>query len=101
MTEQDITVVRIYLSEAEHRLKPLLACLRDESKVAGVTVFRGISGFGQSGKMHSADLLDLSLDLPLAVEFFDRPEKIAALLPRLHDFAKPGHLLYWPAKAVF
>ena len=67
MKHSDVTMVRIYLTEGQHLLKQLLAQLHDEEKVRGVTVFRGISGFGRSGKMHSASLLDLSLDLPLVV----------------------------------
>ena len=59
MKQSDVTVVRIYLTEAEKLLKPLLAKLQDEEKVRGVTVFRGISGFGHSGKIHSSTLLDL------------------------------------------
>jgi len=61
-----ITMVRVYLTEAEgQRLKKLLKYLHDDSQVCGVTVLRGISGFGQSGKIHAAHLVDLSLDLPI------------------------------------
>lgn len=71
----EVTVVRIYCMEAEHKLDRLLKLLHDQEQVAGVTAFRGIAGFGRSGKMHEAALLDMSLDLPLLIEFFDRPEK--------------------------
>src|SRR6266566_4047516 len=71
MKHSDVLMVRIYLTEGEHLLKQLMKKLHDEEKVRGVTVFRGISGFGRSGKMHSASLVDLSLDLPLVLEFFD------------------------------
>ena len=94
---KQITLVRIYLTESEQRLKPLLSFLHDESKVCGVTVFRGISGFGRSGKIHSAGLLDLSLDLPMVVEFFDTPEKIEAMMPRLNEMIEAGHMVYWDA----
>ena len=80
MKQQAVTVVRIYLTEGEHQLKSLMERLHDQERVAGVTTFRGVSGFGKSGKLHSSSLLDLSLDLPLVVEFFDRPEKIAQVL---------------------
>jgi PII-like signaling protein len=97
MTPLNITVVRIYLTEAEHKLKQLLSYLHDESQVRGVTVFRGISGFGKSGKVHSASLLDLSMDLPIVVEFFDNAEKVRGLLPELEKMVDSGHLIYWPA----
>lgn len=95
----DVTVVRIYLTEAEHKLEKLMQLLHDSHKVRGVTAFRGITGFGQSGKIHSSSLLDLSLDLPVVVEFFDSPEKIARILPDINPFVKPGHLLSWSAQS--
>ncbi len=69
------TMVRVYLAESDHELKPLLKCLHDELKVCGVTVMRGVDGFGASGVVHSARLVDLSTDLPLVLEFFDRPDR--------------------------
>jgi PII-like signaling protein len=35
--------------------------------------------------MHDASLLDLSLDLPLILEFFDTPERVEAILNRLEE----------------
>ncbi len=46
---------------------------------AGVTILRGIEGYGQSSKIHSADLFDLSSDLPIVIEIVDTEEKIEAL----------------------
>jgi uncharacterized protein len=92
-----ITVVRIYLTEMQHNLNPLLHYLHNHSQVRGVTVFRGISGFGHSGKIHSASLLDLSLDLPLVIEFFDDIDKVATMMPYLNTLIAPGHIIYWNA----
>jgi PII-like signaling protein len=91
-------MVRIYLTESKGLLQTLLARLHDEEKVQGVTVFRGISGFGRSGKMHSATLLDLSLDLPVVIEFFDAPAKVQGILTHLKDLLPPGHVVSWPAR---
>lgn len=98
MRHSDVTVVRIYLTEGEKRLKQLLARLHDEEKVRGVTVFRGIAGFGRSGAMHSATLLDLSLDLPVVIEFFDTPGKVRRILSHLKELLPPGHVVSWPAE---
>ncbi len=98
MRHSDVTMVRVYLTEAEKTLKTLLAKLHDEEKVRGVTVFRGVSGFGRSGKVHSSTLLDLSLDLPVVVEFFDEPAKVSRILTHLKDILPPGHVVSWPAK---
>jgi uncharacterized protein len=90
--------VRIYLTEGEKLLKTLLAKLHDEEKVRGVTVFRGISGFGRSGVVHSSTLLDLSLDLPVVIEFFDDPGKVRRILGHLKGLLPAGHVLSWPAQ---
>ncbi len=93
-----VTMVRVYLTEAEGRLAELMKKLHDEEKVRGVTVFRGISGFGKSGKVHSSTLLDLSMDLPVVIEFFDTPEKVDEILKHLQEVLEPGHIVSWPAE---
>lgn len=97
MKPLDVVFVRIYLTEGEGRLEDLLRRLHDEEKVRGVTVFRGISGFGRSGRLHSSSLLDMSLDLPLVVEFFDEPPRVAAILDHIGAGFEPGHIVSWPA----
>jgi len=94
----EITMVRIYLTEGQHQFEKLMTILHDEEKVRGVTAFRGIAGFGQSGKMHSSSLIDVSLDLPLVLEFFDTPDKVAQVLKHLNTLIKPGHIVSWPAQ---
>jgi PII-like signaling protein len=98
MKHSDVTMVRVYLTEAEKLLKTLMSKLHDEEKVRGVTVFRGVSGFGRSGKVHSASLLDLSLDLPVVIEFFDEPEKVKRILSHLKKILPPGHVVSWSAQ---
>ena len=98
MKHSDVTVVRIYLTEGEGLMKTILAKLHDEEKVRGVTVFRGISGFGRSGVVHSAALLDLSLDLPVVIEFFDAPDKVRRIQSHLKELLPPGHVVSWPAQ---
>jgi len=98
MKRREVTVVRIYITEGEKLMKRLLATLHDDEKVRGVTVFRGIAGFGRSGIMHSSQLLDLSLDLPIVVEFFDEPRKVESILSHLKDIVPPGHVVSWSAQ---
>jgi len=99
MTE--ITMVRIYLTEGEAQLKTLTKRLRDWEKLRGLTVFRGISGFGDSGVIHGAEIVDLSLNLPIVVEFFDEPEKINEIWEHLREIIKPGHMVRWNAEINF
>ena len=94
----EVSVVRIYLTEGETQLKSLIKRLRDWEKLRGVTVFRGISGFGASGVIHGADLIDLSLNLPMVIEFFDTPEKIDEIWEHLNHHVKPGHMVRWRAE---
>ena len=100
MNKLDVTCVRVYLTEGEVVMEEILRCLHDEEKVQGVTVFRGISGFGKSGVMHSSSLMDMSLDLPLVIEFFDVPEKVNSILEHLCKKVEPGHIICWPATLV-
>ena len=82
------------------RMEHLLKRLHDEEQVQGVTVFRGISGFGKSGKLHSSSLLDMSLDLPLVIEFFDVPEKVDSILEHIRQDIEPGHIVSWAGSLV-
>ena len=100
MKTLDVMFVRIYLTEGEGNMQDLLKCLHDEERVQGVTVFRGISGFGKSGTMHSSSLLDMSLDLPLVIEFFDVPQKVNDILEHIRKDIDPGHIVSWPATLV-
>lgn len=95
----DVTVVRIYLTEGEGRLGELVRRLHDEEGVRGVTVYRGISGYGSSGTMHESRWPELAADLPLTLEFFDRPERVRRVLADLDDELEPGHVVTWPARA--
>lgn len=97
MNTKAVTMVRVYLTEGQHQYQHVMSYLHDEAKVAGVTAFRGISGFGQSGEIHSSTLLDMSLDLPLIMEFFDSPDKVDRVLEHLNTFIKPGHIVSWSA----
>ena len=93
-----ITVVRVYLSEADRLLHQLIAKLHDEEHVRGVTVFRGISGFGKKGRIHSSSMLDLTSDLPVVIEFFDEPDKVKTIIDHLNTIVGPGHIVSWEAE---
>ena len=94
----EVTMVRIYLTEGEGIVKNLLKRLHDWEKVKGVTVFRGISGFGGSGVVHTSVAVDLMMDLPVVVEFFDTPEKVESILDHINTMLDPGHIITWSAR---
>ncbi|MFD5160671.1 DUF190 domain-containing protein [Streptomyces hawaiiensis] len=58
--------------------------------LAGASVFRGIEGFGASSLIHTARLLSLSEDLPIAVVIVDTEPRVRAFLPRLDDIVTGG-----------
>ena len=97
MTQTQVTMVRIYLTEGDHQLHRLLDFLNQEEHVRGVTAFRGIAGFGKSGKVHEASLIDIAMDLPLVLEFFDLPERAAKIMRDLNQMVGPGHIVNWSA----
>lgn len=99
----EVMIVRIYLREAEHGkrktlMQEVLSLLHDQQRVQGVVVFRGIAGFGDSGEVHAADMLRLNVDLPIVVEFFDRPDVAQAALKMLDDMIPAKHILCWRAQ---
>ena len=89
-------IVRIYLTESQGQLRKLTDFLHERESVRGLTVFRGVAGYGESGRMHGDSLLDLSLNLPLVLEFFDEMDKVAAVLADLQPLVEPGHVISWP-----
>lgn len=93
----DVVIVRIYIMESSHLLSNVVNYLKTEANIRGISVFRAISGFGETGK-HTASLIDLSLDLPLAIEFFDSKDKIESALEHLSKIIKHEHIVYWEAK---
>lgn len=56
-----------------------------ETGLAGATVLRGPMGFGASSHVHTAKILQLSMDLPFVIEIVDSQEKIDAFLPQLDE----------------
>ena len=75
-------LLRIYLGEQEkHGHEPLYQMLVAKARamgLAGATVLRGPLGFGRSGHVHTAKVLDLSQDLPLVIEMVDSEERLRA-----------------------
>ncbi|MFJ9693655.1 DUF190 domain-containing protein [Kitasatospora sp. NPDC101183] len=61
--------------------------------LAGASVFRGVEGFGASSVLHTARLLSLSEDLPVAVVIVDEEERVRAFLPQLDGLVAEGLVL--------
>lgn len=91
------TLLKIYVGEnVRWEGKPLYQALMFKLKdagLAGVTVTRGIEGFGQLKAVHTARLLELSADLPMIVECVDFSDKIEAVLPEIRTMVPRGLIL--------
>lgn len=99
MNTVKILIARIYAREKEDIVKPVLAYLKNVAKVRGLSVFRAIGGYGEDGHAHTSFLLDLSLDLPITIEFFDHPDIMNTALDYLTKTIKPEHIIFWEANA--
>lgn len=58
--------------------------------MAGVTVTRGIEGFGANSRIHTTHILRLSEDLPIKIEIVDTEERVERFLPILDEMVKEG-----------
>jgi PII-like signaling protein len=86
--------VTVYLSDgAKHHGVPVYTSILDflfHHGIAGATVVKGVAGFGDAHRMHSAHILEISDLLPIKIEFIDTREKIDAVLPELEKRAGSG-----------
>lgn len=90
-------ILKIYISEDSkykgHNLYHALVLKLREIGMAGVTVTRGIEGFGQEKRLHTARILDLSLSLPIIVEVVDIPERIEKAIPVVKEMVNEGLIM--------
>jgi uncharacterized protein len=92
--EGERTLMRIHIGESDKwHGKPLheaiVEMLRKE-KFSGVTVLRGVGGFGGSSIYHTDKILRLSQDLPIVVEVVEYAERIEQILSRLDEMVEGG-----------
>jgi len=58
--------------------------------IAGVTVYRGILGYGANRRIHKDSALNLSHDAPILLTVVDSEEKLRALFPVLDQMVLQG-----------
>ena len=73
-------LLRVYTEEARRdgsrSLYESVVLKARDAGLAGATVLRGPMGFGQSAQLHTANILDLSANLPLVIEIVDMEDKL-------------------------
>jgi uncharacterized protein len=92
--DRNCKLLKIYISEDSkykgHNLYHALVRRFAEAGMAGVTVTRGIEGFGHEKRLHSTRILDISLKLPVIVELVDTPEKIEIAVTIANEMVNEG-----------
>src|SRR5476651_2021249 len=91
---EEAVLLRIFIGESdrwEHRpLYEAIVLKAREMHLGGATVLRGPMGYGKTSRLHTAKVLELSMDLPLVIEIVDSEEKINAFLPILDAMISGG-----------
>ncbi len=84
----------IYVDETDRfGGKPVYEVLLDilyKKKLAGVSVFRGVAGYGTDGVLHTSKILMLSTDMPVKIEAVDSEEMINKVLPDVYQVVEKG-----------
>jgi len=92
--EGERTLMRIHTGESDKwEGKPLYEALLEMFRregFSGVTVLRGVAGFGSSSRVHTEKILRLSQDLPIVIEVVEYSERIEQILPRLDQMIGGG-----------
>jgi uncharacterized protein len=92
MTSQPGKLLRLYVSEQDqYNGKPLYEAVVarcQELHLAGVTVFRGLEGFGESSELHRHRLF--GHDQPIVITVIESPEKAREALPVLQEMMPGG-----------
>ncbi len=92
MSSEPGKLLRLYVNERdEYRGKPLYQAIVakcQELDLAGVTVFRGLEGFGELSELHRSHLL--AGDQPIVITVVERPERARQALPVLQAMMNSG-----------
>jgi PII-like signaling protein len=88
------TLMRVYVGEDDQwRGKKLYDAIVESLRandIAGVTVYRGICGYGAHRRFHKEKRMSLSSDLPIMLSVVDEDAKIRAYLPVLEQMMQEG-----------
>ncbi len=92
MSNQPGKLLRLYVNERdEYKGKPLYRAIVakcQELNLAGVTVFRGLEGFGHSAEVHRSHLT--GSDQPIVITVVEKPDKAREALPILQAMMSSG-----------
>jgi PII-like signaling protein len=97
-------LMRVFVSESDHcHSRPLYEALVElfhRERLAGVSVLRGIAGFGTSSHLHTTKLLRLSQHLPIVIEVVDSQENVDRVLPQIESMMTTGLITFEEVRAI-
>lgn len=97
-------MMRIYIGENDKwNGKPLYEAIVDglrSNEIAGVTVYRGILGYGANRRIHKDAALSISHDRPILLSVVDTEEKLKAFMPILDQMVKQGLVVLSDADVI-
>lgn len=92
--EGERTLMRIHIGESDkwhgRSLHEAIVELLRAERFSGVTVLRGVGGFGGSSVYHTDKILRMSQDLPIVLEVIESAERIETILPKLDEMVEGG-----------
>ncbi|MDH5401837.1 MAG: DUF190 domain-containing protein [Candidatus Heimdallarchaeota archaeon] len=92
--EDNAILLKVYIGESDEydgkKLYKYIIERAKELKIAGCTIFRGVSGYGNNSVIHTTSILRLSSDLPVLIEIIDLPNKIELFKSELDLVIKQG-----------
>jgi PII-like signaling protein len=102
--ESKAKMMRIYVGENDKwNGKPLYEAIVNGLRahdIAGVTVYRGILGYGANRRIHKDAALSLSHDRPILLSVVDTEEKLKAFMPVLDEMVQQGLVVLSDAEII-
>jgi PII-like signaling protein len=102
--ESKAKMMRIYIGENDKwNGKPLYEGIVNGLRahdIAGVTVYRGILGYGANRRIHKDAALSLSHDRPILLSVVDTEEKLKAFMPILDQMVQQGLVVLSDAEVI-
>jgi len=94
----------IYVDEVDKfHGKPVYEVLLNiffKKKIMGVSVFRGMAGYGTDGVFHTSKMLELSTSMPVKIEVVESEEMINRVLPDVYHVVEKGMVEVTDTNAV-
>lgn len=87
-------LLKIYLNENAtwqgHSLYHALVLKFKEMGMAGVTVSRGIEGYGQARRLHTTRMPEMTFELPVIIEVIDIESRMAQAIAIAEEMVNEG-----------